>query len=79
MAGKIKFVPDSAGIQALLKSEEVTNLCESYAHEISSGIDGATINSQPGRYRNVTQISLSGKTTKEQQALLRSLKSGGAK
>lgn len=55
--GVVKFVPDSSGIQALLKSGEVSALVSEYGSQVAKNAgDGFESDTQSGKYRAICRI-----------------------
>lgn len=55
---------NSAGIQELLKSAEVQQQTESYAHAMVAKMNGNyTVDTQTGKYRAVTRVKTADKDT----------------
>lgn len=55
--GAVKFKPDSAGIQALLKSEEVSTLVSEYGAQVAANAgDGFESDTQNGKYRAICRV-----------------------
>ena len=54
----VKFVPDSAGIQAFLKSSEVSAMVSEYGARVASNAgDGFEYDTQAGKFRAICRIA----------------------
>lgn len=55
--GSVKFEPDSAGIQALLKSAEVSALVSEYGAQVAARAgDGFESDTRTGKYRAICRV-----------------------